>query len=99
VGAVGAVGLGVGAVFGLVAMSRYNDSNSSGDCQPNDHCNVNGTDERNSAYSAATVSTVAFALGAVAVAGGALIYFTAPRVAVSPTATAQGAGLVVRTTF
>jgi hypothetical protein len=64
--AVGVAGLGVGIVFGLIAKSRFDDSNAQpGGCNGND-CPPNAADTRNSARSAGNLST------AFAVTGGAL---------------------------
>jgi hypothetical protein len=42
-------------------------------------CNSNGTDLRNSAFSKATVSTIAFGVGGAAVVAGTILWFTAPK--------------------
>jgi serine/threonine-protein kinase len=80
-GGVGVVGLGVAGIFGLVASSKLDDSNADGHCHGADgnHCDPIGTSARNDARDAATVSTVAFIVGLAAVAGGAVLYFTAPK--------------------
>jgi hypothetical protein len=77
VGALGLVGLGVGTAFGLAA----NGSNHTA----NDHCTRPGglCDEQGVAAGEdvdrrATVSNVAFGLGAAALVGGVVLYFTAP---------------------
>lgn len=69
----GAVGLGVGAFFGLRAMSKNDDSNA--DCD-GDVCGAQGKQDRNDARSAGNVSTIAFLAGGVlAATGGALLLF------------------------
>jgi hypothetical protein len=75
---VGAAGIVTGTVFGLEARSKMNDSNSSGHCQPDNHCDATGLSERSSALSAATVSTIGFIGGVALLAGGAALYLTAP---------------------
>jgi hypothetical protein len=73
--AVGVVGLGVGIGFGLSAMSKHDDAAKicpSSSC-PDQH----GVDLWNQAVSAGNVSTAAFVVGAVALAGGAVLWFTA----------------------
>src|SRR5882672_6309854 len=101
---VGVVGLGVGSAFGLTAMSKLNQSNS-GPCNAQDHCNGEGLSLRQSASSEATVSTVAFIAGGVAVAAGIVLYVTAPRaptsarIVVAPTPMAGGGGALLRATF
>ncbi len=78
VGAVGVVGLGIGGAFAISAKSTYNSSLS--DCLTNapDECSQAGVNQRNSARSAGDVATVAVAVGAVAVAGGVVLWLTAP---------------------
>jgi hypothetical protein len=72
VGGVGIVGLGVGTVFGFMAMS----DKSSADCNAAGVCL---TGQLNSANSAATVSTVGLIAGGVLLAGGAALVLFAPR--------------------
>jgi serine/threonine-protein kinase len=86
---VGVVGIAVGSVLGLVAKSKLDQSNSNGNCDPTDACNGTGLALRQNAESAALGSTVAFVIGGVAVAGGAVLWFTAPhaestRVGIAP---------------
>jgi hypothetical protein len=76
------VGLGslvVGTVFGVQAQSKLADTNSSGHCQPNDHCDSAGLAERSDALTDATISTLSFVGGAACVGAGAAIYLLAPR--------------------
>jgi serine/threonine-protein kinase len=75
-GGVGIVGVGIGAVFGFVAKS--DNDGVGGNCNQG-VCNQQGLSSLDSAHSAATVSTIAFAAGGAALAGGALLYFLAPR--------------------
>jgi serine/threonine-protein kinase len=90
VGAAGLVGIAVGSAFGLSAKSKLDDSNS-GPCDAQDKCDRSGLALRQDASNAATASTIAFAIGGVAVAAGVVLYVTAPHasqtvgVAVSPT--------------
>jgi hypothetical protein len=74
----GVAGIAVGTVFGLQAKSKLDQSNA-GPCDATDHCSTDGRALRQDASGAATVSTIAFAAGAVAVAAGVVIYLTAPR--------------------
>jgi hypothetical protein len=95
--AAGAAGVIVGTVFSLNAKARYDDSAAF--CLPNNQCAATGKQDRSDAYSMATVATVAIGLGAAAMIGGSLLYFTAPRtapitVAMSPDA--RGGSLRVR---
>jgi len=76
---VGVVGLGVGAFAGLHANSTYSDARAAcgggGSCPPDS----TGPTLRDSASTWASVSTVSFIAGGVALAGGALVFFTAPH--------------------
>jgi len=84
-GGVGIVGIGVGAVFGFVAKS--DNDGVGGNCNQG-VCNQQGLNSLDSAHTAATISTIAFAAGGAALAGGALLYFLAPHAS-------SGTGLVV----
>jgi hypothetical protein len=76
VGGVGVVGLGVGSAFGLTAKSTYDKSNPH--CS-GDHCDATGHDFRQSAFSKAEVSNIAFGVGAAALVGGVVLFLTAPK--------------------
>ena len=78
-GGVGVVGVGLGVVFGLSAKSKLDDSNAGGHCLPNNHCDALGVQARSDSKDAATLSTVAFVVGAAALGAGAFLYFTAPK--------------------
>ena len=75
----GLVGLGVGTYFSFAAKTAYDRSNGG---QPphcvNNQCDPTGLHDRGDAFDKATVSTVSLVVGAAALAGGALLYFTAP---------------------
>ncbi len=74
-GGIGVVGLGVGSAFGLIAMSKKNDAQNA--CP--DLCkDPSGVSAWSDAKSAGNVSTVAFIVGGVAVAAGAVLWLTAP---------------------
>ena len=75
----GAVGLVVGTVFGVMARSKQDDSNSSGHCQPDDHCDAAGIAERSDALTDATISTFSFIGGVACLAGGAALYLLAQK--------------------
>jgi hypothetical protein len=81
VGGVGVVGLGVGSVFGIEALSKHSDYVPH--C-PNNVCDPTGLQLHNDAASDATVSTVAMIAGAAALAGGVVLWLTAPSPAESP---------------
>lgn len=104
VGGAGVVGLVVGSIFGLQASSKLSDSNANGNCVNGNHCTATGGQLRNDAQSAATISTIAFIVGAAAVAGGAVLWFTAPKeaapaVGLGGYTTGQGGGVFVRGAF
>ena len=72
----GVVSAVVGVVFALKAKSTYNDALTH--CSADDRCTTAGVEGVDSARSKATASTIAIVLGAAALTGGAVIYFTAP---------------------
>jgi hypothetical protein len=72
-GGVGIVAAGVGTYFGLRALSK----NSESDDRCNGSlCDPQGLELADEADSAATVSNVAFAVGAVGIGAGAYLFFT-----------------------
>ncbi len=89
VGGVGVVGVGLGTFFGLSASSKLSDSNAPGNCSAGNHCTAAGGQLRNDAQSAATISTIAFIVGAAAIAGGVVLWFTAPKQEISASANAR----------
>jgi hypothetical protein len=95
----GVIGVAIGAVLGIVAKSKLDQSNADNHCDRTDACDAAGLSLRQSAGSAALGSTIAFVAGGVLVAGGAVLWFTAPhadgvgaRVGLAPSP--QGAALV-----
>jgi hypothetical protein len=76
-GAVGVVGIGIGAILGLSAKAALDASNEGGHCLGNS-CDPTGTDKRNSALDLATGSTIAFVAGGVLLAGGAALFLLGP---------------------
>lgn len=103
-GAVGVLGLGIGSWAGLRAMSL--DDRSKAHCAGN-VCDREGFDLRNDALGAGKLSTLGFAVGAVLVGSGAVLWFTAPArsdapgngakdaAAVTPWVAKDGGGLAV----
>jgi hypothetical protein len=89
VGGAGVVGLVVGGIFGSIASSKWSDAKSecSGSSCPQYQ---QALSDHDAASSAATVSTVSFIVGGLAVAGGAVLWFTAPS---GSTPSASSAGL------
>ena len=73
---VGVVGVALGSVFGAGALGKNSDANS-GHCTGN-VCDATGVSLRKDAVSAGNLSTVFFVVGVAAVAGGAVLWFTAP---------------------
>jgi serine/threonine-protein kinase len=77
VGGAGIVGIGVGSFFGLRAISKSNDANKQ--CPRGFQCDtLLGATLTDDAKSAATISNVAFSVGAAALVGGVVLYLTAP---------------------
>jgi hypothetical protein len=76
IGAVGVVGVGIGAVFGLGASSKWSDAKSNCTAYPYG-CSQAALDAKSSAQSKASVATVAFIVGGAAIAGAAVLWFTA----------------------
>jgi hypothetical protein len=98
---VGIAGLGVGAIFGLSAKGKLDDSNSGG-CNALDECNAAGLAMRSDGLRDATISTVAFVAGGAALAGGFILYLSAPRARASRAVeigatSARGGGAVLVT--
>jgi hypothetical protein len=79
VGSAGVAGIGVGAVFGLLSLSKHNDATKA--CPPpGTTCPTSeGAGLWNDAYSLGNVSTVAFVAGGVALATGVVLWLVAPR--------------------
>jgi hypothetical protein len=75
VGGLGVVGVGVGSVLGLQAKSKLDEANGAG-CSGATCPTQSGLDANDAAMTAGTFSTVAFAIGGVALAGGAVLWFT-----------------------
>ncbi len=78
VGVVGLAGVAVGTVFGLSASSKWSDAKAHCSAYPYG-CDAQSIDAQSSAKSRASISTVAFIAGGVALGGAALLYFTAGR--------------------
>ncbi|MEP7121492.1 MAG: hypothetical protein ABJE95_11300 [Byssovorax sp.] len=75
---VGLVGLGVGAAFGVKALSNLAASKANGHCDADSFCDDTGFQLRRDAQDAGIVSTVTLALGATAAVAGAVLWITAP---------------------
>jgi hypothetical protein len=75
-GGAGLVGLGTAIALGFAAKSRFDEA--SADCN-GDRCTQPGVDIRADAVARAGVATVVFGVGAAALVGGGVLWFTAPR--------------------
>lgn len=94
----GVVAVGVGTVFGLVALSKNSGSDADGRCI-DDACNGDGLALREDARSAGNISTAFFIGGVVCLAAGAILYFTAPKSSSSARSRPHEGGLVFGGTF
>jgi hypothetical protein len=108
---VGLAGVGVGAVFGILAKSKLNTSNAIG-CDANNVCSTGGSpsafETRNQARTFGDVSTATFIVGGLLAAAGVTLFLLAPRsearptagsVTASPVVDANGGGVLVRGAF
>ena len=91
--------LATGIIVGLVAKGKYDAQFDNGTCQdvePNPVCSAEGGAAQSSARSLATIGTVVGVGGLAMIAGGAVLFLTAPRdLVITPTVAAQSAGLAV----
>ncbi len=92
-GGAGVAGIVVGSYFGLDALSKRNQSNADCPGGSTGYCSGTGVSLSKDAVSSANVSTVAFAAGLGALAGGAVLWLLAPRDAPSTMAVSVGAGV------
>lgn len=99
----GAVGLAIGAYFGLQAMSTWSDANAN--C-PNDACSPHGESLTRDARNAARGADVALGIGVAAVGAGVVLILTArggqssqPALAATLTPHPHGGGLVLHGAF
>lgn len=94
IGGVGLVGIVVGSVFGIIASSKLSQSNDANHCDAQNTCDPNGLSLRSQAKDAATVSTIMFVVGGVALATGITLFVLAPKsksaVALVPMVTPEG---------
>jgi hypothetical protein len=102
VGGIGVAALGVGAGFGLRALSLKSDADT--DC-PNHECNAQGTSKIDDAKTAALISTIGLAVGAVGVGVGAWLFLRVPspsnaaRAQIVPYVAADRAGVTWQGTW
>lgn len=90
-GGAGVVGIVAGSVYGLKSRSKHDEASDYGCNAARDCTDQRGFDAAEDAVAAGNVSTLAFALGGVALAGGAVLWFTASE-AEAPAQTAFGVG-------
>jgi hypothetical protein len=85
VAGVGVVGVAIGAIFGVSASSAWSSSQS--ECASATSCtnHAQAISDHDSAVSKGTISTIGFIGGGVLVAGGAVLFLTAPKSPSSPT--------------
>ncbi len=89
VGGAGIVAAGIGAFFGVQALSKNSDSNAGGNCSGN-VCNATGYALRHDAITDGTLSTVLVGVGAAAIVGGGVLWLTAPSGGPSSTTASAG---------
>jgi hypothetical protein len=77
-GGVGLAAIGVGSYFGVRAIQKKNESND-GHCRAGDFCDPIGIELRKDGLTAGTASTALFIAGGVTLAGGVVLFATAPR--------------------
>jgi hypothetical protein len=113
VGAVGLVGLGLGAVFAGLAASDWSSAKAYCAGMPascTTRTSSTGVQDENSASTMATLSTVSFIAGGVLAAGGVIVFLTAPkrpssegttarRIELLPTGGPGGAAMTIRGSF
>ncbi len=102
IGGVGIVGVIVGSVFGVIAISKGKEADK--ECAPPDRtsCTMKGVEAGDAQKTSGNVSTIAFIAGGALLAGGAVLYLTAPSgstVALTPSVTPQGASFGLLTAF
>jgi hypothetical protein len=79
VGGAGVVALGVGTYFGIAALSKKGDESVQCGGSSSGPCNSTGVSLSQTAASDGNVASVLLGVGAVAVVGAGVLWFTAPR--------------------
>ncbi|AKU95897.1 hypothetical protein AKJ09_02561 [Labilithrix luteola] len=77
-GTIGIVGLGVGAVTGVMASGKHGDAKDAG-CSGSTCPTEDARDKEKSAADMATISTITFIAGGALLAGGIIMYLAAPK--------------------
>ncbi len=80
----GVVGIAIGSVFGIDAISKNNEALQPGNCNNSTTCNGNGYSLTNEAWDSAKAANIAFGIGAAAAVAGAVVWLTAPSNAGKP---------------
>jgi hypothetical protein len=96
-GGVGVVGLAVGSIFGLEASSHKSEADKT--CTGSACTTDAGVSAGNAAHAAGVVSTVGMIIGAVGLAGGATLWFTAPSRGGKTEVGLTPGGVVMRRSF
>jgi serine/threonine-protein kinase len=98
IGGAGLLGIGVGSVFGLQAISKNKDA-TDGTCKSGVCQDSSDYDKSQDAHSAATLSNVFFGVGGAALATGVVLFLLSPSSAehaqIVPYATASSVGISV----
>ena len=84
----GVVGVGIGSIFGLTALSKKSDLSKA--C-PNSTCHTSQQGDLDSAKTSGTISTIGFLVGGAALVAGGVLFFTASSGS-SATGSSSGAG-------
>lgn len=84
IGGMGVTAIGVGAAFGLVALSKLQQANG-GPCDPSDRCSPAGLELRQDAERAGNASTAWLVVGGAALVSGVLLYMASGPAATSNT--------------
>ncbi len=101
-GGVGVAALAAGGIFGVLAVGAkngYEQHCGSNIGQPPGSCDSQGISGHSDASTKATISTALVIGGAALAAGGAVLFFTAPRGATAPQVGIGPGGLVLRGGF
>jgi hypothetical protein len=88
----GVAGVGVGAVLGGLALSKNGASNRDNHCDAQDRCDPTGLELRKEAVGLANASTGVIVAGAVVLAGGVVLFATAPASGVKQERAGTGNG-------
>jgi hypothetical protein len=87
----GVVGVVVGSVFGFKSMSAHDDADPY--CDDDGRCwDTRGYDAAEDAVSAGNLSTLGFLVGGLGLAGGAVLWFTAPSSSTAESSATLGVG-------